>query len=156
MLVLVLESHRGLVAHFCRAEILDGAGIDIAGVVCPVVALCGEFLEGGSVEAYEGFLDYGLVLGVAALDVHHHGDGYTAGNPLYRRFNQVADRRHVACYACIDEGRCVEAERIAVVSVKVGGVCATAFISEEVVEGREFAVSVFEFLRSCKFVSNEA
>ena len=89
--MLVFERHRGLVAYFSRAEVLNRAGIYIACVVSPFVAAGGEFLEGCAVETYEGFLDYRLVLSVAALDVHHHCDGNTAGNPLNGRFDEIAD-----------------------------------------------------------------
>ena len=90
-MMLVFERHRGLVAYFCRAEVLDWTGINIACVVSPFVAFCGEFLEGCIVKAYEGFLDNGFILGVATFDVHHHCDGDTAGNPLNCGFNEVAD-----------------------------------------------------------------
>ncbi len=105
MLMFVFEGHRGLVAYLCRSEILDGAGVYIAGVVSPLVALGSEFLEGRTVDTYESLLDNGLVLGVATLDIHHHGDWNTTGNPLYGRFHKVADRRHIACHTGIDK-RC--------------------------------------------------
>lgn len=91
MTMLVFEGHRGLVADLGGAEVLDGSGIYVACVVSPLVALGGELLEGRTVEAHKGLLDNGLVLGIATLDVHHHSDRYTAGNPLHGRFYQIAD-----------------------------------------------------------------
>ena len=133
------ESARRLVADFSRAEVLDGAWIYVAGVESPLVAVSGEVFERCAIETNECFLDYGLVGTVAVFDVHHHGDGYTAGEPLNGGFYQVANRRHVACYAGVDKASGIEAQSIAVVGIEVGGVGATAFVAEEVVEGREFA-----------------
>ena len=101
--VFVFEGHRGLVAHFRRAEVLDWAGVDVACVVRPCVAFGGELEEGCSVEAHERFLNHGFVFGVSAFDVHHHGDGYAAGNPLNGGFHEVAHCRHVAGDSGVDE-----------------------------------------------------
>lgn len=142
--MLVFESHRGLVAYLGSTEVLDGTGIGVAGVERPVVALRGELLERCAVEFDESLLDYGLHLAVAAFHVHHHGDGYTAGNPLNGRLGEVAERRHISGYAGIDEACGIVAEAVAVVGVEVRRIGAAAFVTEEVVHGGELAV-VFAF-----------
>ena len=118
-LMLVFEGKGRLIADFSRAEILDGTGVHVAGVHSPVIAHGCELEEGCAIETYESLLDHGLHLAVAALHVHHHGDGYTAGNPLHRRFGEVAYRRHVAGDTCLDETRGIEAESVAVVGIEV-------------------------------------
>ena len=65
--MLVAEGHGGLVAYFCGTEVLDGTGIHVACLNCPLVALGGKFEEGRSVKAHEGFLDYGLELVVCGV-----------------------------------------------------------------------------------------
>ena len=97
--MLVAECHCRLVADFRRTEVLDGAGINVASVDSPLVALRSEFEEGRSVKTYESFLDNGFHFTVTAFHIHHHGDRNTACDPLYGRFHKVAYRRHVACYA---------------------------------------------------------
>lgn len=81
--MIIFEGKGGLVAYFRGAEILDGAGIYIAVVDCPVIALGGEFLECVAVKLNKGFLYNGFHFAVTALHVHHHCDGYAAGVPLY-------------------------------------------------------------------------
>ncbi len=135
---------RGVVADFGGAEVLDGTGIHIAGFNSPLVAFGGEFEEWCAVQANESFLNYGLELVVAAFHVHHHGDGDASGLPLHHGFGEVAHGRHISGDAGIDQASSVEAERVAVIGIEVGGVGATAFVAEEVVECGEFAV-VFAF-----------
>ena len=149
-LVLVFQSEGRLVAHFCRTEILDGAGIYVACVLSPFLTLRSELEEGCAIQIYKSFLDNGLHFAVTALHVHHHGDGDTAGNPLHRRTGEVAHARHVACHSGTDEACGVETEGVAVVGIEVRGVCAAAFVTEEVVLGSEFAVVFALFLKLCK------
>lgn len=78
----VAESCGALVAYFGRTEILDGAGINVLGVAGPLVAFCGEALEGFAVKTNERFLNNGFQFAVAAFHVEHHGDGHTACKPL--------------------------------------------------------------------------
>ncbi len=133
-LMLVLERKCGLVAHLCRPEILDGARIDVACVISPLVALCSEFLERCTIKTHKGFLDNGLHHAVTALHIHHHSDRDTTGNPLHRRLCKVTHRRHVTCHTATDKACGIETERVAVVSIEVGRICATAFVTEEVMQ----------------------
>ena len=107
--------------------------------------MCGESLEGLAVELDEGLADHGLHVAVAAFHVHHHGDGHTAGNPLFGRCGSVLHDGHVAGLAVGDELRCRCTECVAVVGIEVGGSGAASFVTEEVVKGRELAY-VFTFL----------
>ena len=82
-LMLVFEGHSRLVADFGGTEVLNGTGIYIRCVDRPVVTLGCVFEEGCAIEMNESLLDNGFHLAVATFHVHHHGDRYTAGNPLY-------------------------------------------------------------------------
>ena len=90
--MLIFEREGRLVAHFRRAEILNGAGIDIACVICPVIALGSEFQERCPVKQNQSLLYDRLHGTVTTFHVHHHGDGYTTGNPLNRRFCEITHR----------------------------------------------------------------
>ena len=71
-----------LVADLGGTEVLDRARINVAGVLSPFVAMSSEELEGSAVEFYKSLADNRLVSAVTTFDVHHHRDGYTAGDPL--------------------------------------------------------------------------
>ena len=47
--LLVIESARSLVAHLIGAEVLDGAGIGVASLFCPLCAVLSEHLEGTAI-----------------------------------------------------------------------------------------------------------
>ena len=96
-----------------------------------------EELEGSTVQLYKGLADNGLVGTVATLDVHHHRDGHTTGNPLSSGGCGVLDDAHVARLAIGNEAAGVEAEAVAVVGIVVAGSSAAAFVAEEVVLGAE-------------------
>ena len=95
--------------------------------------MCLEEAERCSVELHESLAYHGFVGSVAALNVHHHRDGHTAGNPFISRSCGVLDDAHVTRLACCDEAAGVEAQAVAVVGIVVARSSATAFVSEEVV-----------------------
>jgi len=102
--------------------------------------VCGEVGEGSAVQLYQSLADNGLILTVSSLDVHHLGHGHTACNPLFSRAGQVRNLGQVAGVTVLDEHEGVVAQGVAVVSIEVGGECATAFVAQEVMEGGELAV----------------
>ena len=61
----------GDVADLGGAVVLDGTGVEIAGVLGPLSAMLAEELEGSAVELNQSLADDGLVGTVAALNVHH-------------------------------------------------------------------------------------
>ena len=139
------ERAGALVANFRGSPVLDGSGVDEGGLFGPFFAVCGESLEGFAVEFDEGLADHGFHVAVAAFHIHHHGDGHTAGDPLFGRCGGVLHDGHVAGLAVGDELRSRCTECVAVVGIEVGGSGAASFVTEEVVEGRELAY-VFTFL----------
>ena len=128
----------GSVADFARSIVLDGAGEDEAGFDCPFIAVFDKFLEGSSVEFDESLLDHGLIFTMAAFDVHHSGQRNCACDPLICGSNQIGDAGHVSGFAVCDDCSSVVTDAVAVVSVKVGGNGAAAFVTEEVSLSTEF------------------
>ena len=100
----------------------------------------GEILEGLAVQLHQSLTDNGLVLTVAALHVHHLGDGHTTGDPLLGGLGQVGDLGQVAGHTVLNQHGGVVAQGVAVVSVEVGGESAAAFVAQEVMLGGELAV----------------
>ncbi len=78
----VLEGESGLVAHFSRSEVLDGAREYIGSAESPIVALGCKTKEGCSVETHKCFLYHGLHFTMTTFHIEHHGDRYTTGKPL--------------------------------------------------------------------------
>ena len=103
LLMLVAQSLGSLVADLGGTEVLDRAGIDVGRLPLPFVALCGESLEGSTVEVHEGLADNGLHLAVALLHIEHHSDGHTASHPLCRGLGGILHDGHVASLAVSDE-----------------------------------------------------
>ena len=130
----------GLIADLGRTVILDGAGVDVGSLDCPLGAMLFEVAEGLSVQLDQSLANDGLVGAVAALDVHHLGDGHTAGDPLLGGLGEVGNLGQIAGVAVADQHKGVVAQSIAVVGVKVGRESAAAFVAEEVMDGSELAV----------------
>lgn len=61
-LMLVFESHGGLVAYFGGTEVLDGAGVYVAGVFSPLLALRSKFQEGAPSRRTRAFWITGFIL----------------------------------------------------------------------------------------------
>ena len=107
-----------------------------------------EILEGSAVQLYESLANNGLVGTVTTLDVHHHGDGHTACDPLGSRSRSVLDDAHVTGLSGSDEAAGVEAETVAVVGIVVARSSAAALVAEEMMLGAELrgAASLLELL----------
>ena len=138
-LLFEFEGDGGFVANLGGTPVLDGAGINVAGLACPLLTGGSEGLEGCSVELHERLADHGLHLAVTFLHVHHHGDGHTTCNPLVGRSGCVLHDGHVAGLAVSDELGGTGTERVAVVGIEVGRSGAASLISEEVVLGGKLA-----------------
>ena len=98
-----------------------------------------EVLEGSALQFHQSLADNGLVGTVTALDVHHLGDGHTAGNPLFSGSLQVGHLGQVAGVTVLDQHSCVVTQGVAVVSIEVGGESAAAFVAQEVMQSTELA-----------------
>ena len=99
-----------------------------------------EELEGSAFQLHQSLADNGLVCTVTALDVHHLGDGHTAGNPLLSGLGQVGNLGQVTGVAVLDQHSSIVAQGVAVVSIEVGGESAAAFVAQEVMQGGEPAL----------------
>ena len=127
----------GQVTDFGGSEVLDGTGVGEAGFHSPLFAVGSEELEGGTLQFYQSLADNGLVSTVAALDVHHLGDGHTTCDPLFSGSLQVGNLGQVAGVAVLNQHSSIVAQRVAVVSIEVGGESAAAFVAQEVMQSGE-------------------
>ena len=93
---------------------------------------------------------------MAALDVHHLGDGHTAGNPLFCGSLQVGNLGQVAGVTILDQHECIVAQAVAVVSIEVGGECAASFVAEEVVLCTELALVGTSLLTCIQIVLDQS
>ena len=124
----------GQVANLAGTPILDSTGIDEAGLDSPGLSVLSEVLEGSALQFNQSLTDNGLVSTVTALDVHHLGDGHTAGNPLFSGSLQVGNLGQIAGVAVLDQHSGIVAQGVAVVSIEVGGESAAAFVAQEVMQ----------------------
>ena len=134
------------VANFAGTPVLDRTRVGVGFSLGPSIAVLGEELERSAVQFHESLLDHRLVGTVTTFDVHHHGDRNATGSPLFDTLGQVTHRAHVAVHLVEGEHRSGVTEAVAVVGVEVRRSGATAFVTEEVVEGGELALEVLAAL----------
>ena len=146
----------GQVADFGRSEVLDGTGVGVAGFHSPLSAIFCEELEGCAVQFNQSLADNGLVSTMAALDVHHLGDGHTACDPLFSGSLQVGDLGQVTGVAVLDQHGCVVTQGVAVVSIEVGGESAAAFVTQEVMQGGELTLVGAGSLAGSQVILNQS
>ena len=136
---LELESDRGGIADFGRAEVLDGAGECVGGFLGPSGSVFFKFAESGAVEFDEGFFNNGNHFAVAAFHVHHLGHGDSARLPLRGGLGEAANGADVAGEFFPDEKRGGKAERVAVVGIEIRRKRTASLVAEVVGQGSETA-----------------
>ena len=136
---LELESDRGGIADFGRAEVLDGARKSVGGFLGPSSAVFFKFAERGAIEFDEGFFNNGNHFAVAAFHVHHLGHGDSAGLPLRGGLGEAADGADVAGEFFADEKRGGETERVAIIGVEIRRKRTASLVAEVVGQGSETA-----------------
>eukprot|EP00966_Prymnesium_polylepis_P320633 7377006-Prymnesium_polylepis.1 len=114
-----------------RARLREGGGGGPAG------ALRGECGEGAAAEVDERLVHDGPLLALASLDAHHRSQRSADHAPLRGVGAEATHARHHARAARADERTRGEAERVAVVAIKVGGRRAAALEAEVVVLRRK-------------------
>ena len=129
----------GLVAYGRRPPVLNRTRIDVAGLPGPSVSLSGELLERSAVQLDERLADNRLHLAITSFHVHHHCNRHTSGLPLVGNGSRILDDCHITGFSIGNQLGSRRAERIAVICIKVGRSCTTAFIAEEVVLGGKLA-----------------
>ena len=77
---------------------------------------------------------------MATLHIHHHGHRYTTSHPLGSRTGEILHECHVTRLTSSDEVSSGITKTIAVVCIEITWHCAATFVTEEVVERREFAL----------------